>query len=105
MIVKWTQPEIAAMTVDRARELREQIRGTVMASDQADRMSTFNLIFALDRKIGQAPASVEARAASARAFLHPTNALARQRAFDVATNLYGSAKAAQKHGYKDPSAS
>ena len=103
MIVRWDQSDVEGMTVERAAELREQITGTVMASDQADRMSTFNLLFALDKHIGQAPATAEDRAASAREFLHPSNNDARQRAWVVAVSLHGSEREAQRRGYSNPS--
>jgi hypothetical protein len=101
MIVKWSESEIAAMPVERARELSEQVKSTmVAASDSAD---TFRLLRRLDQRIGQAPATVEQRAASARDFLYGTrDPGVAARAWAMAVELCGSEKEAERRGHKRP---
>lgn len=104
MIVSYRPGEIDRMSVERCRELREQIKTTVMMFDSPEqRRDTFRLLAKLDRRVADAPASAEDRAASAREFLHPNDKAASARAWDVAVSLYGSAKEAKRRGYRDPS--
>jgi hypothetical protein len=107
VIVKWTEAEVAAMSVERARELSEQVKASTMTASDGpqDRADTFRLLRALDAKIAQAPDSVEDRAASARQFLYGgRDPQVSQRAFDVAVSLYGSEREAKRRGYNDPRA-
>lgn len=107
MIVSWTEAEIAAMPVERCRELSTQIKGTLIASADSPqyRRDTLNMLRALDKRIAGAPASVEQRVDDARTFLHPPAiaADARARAWLSAVELHGSAAEAKRRGYSDPS--
>lgn len=103
--VSWTPAEIAAMSIERCRELREQIKTTMIASDNPQqRRDTLNLLHTLDRRISSAPATVEERTASAREFLYPGAASApvKSRAWAAAVELCGSEREAERRGYKRP---
>lgn len=104
MIVKWSESDVAAMSAEQARELREQIKNTVMMSDSpAQRRDTFRLLSALDQKIGHAPASVEQRAADAKAFLYGTrDPGVAARAWAMAVELHGSEREAIRRGHRKP---
>lgn len=107
MIVSWTSAEVDAMPVERCRELREQIKTTMIASDNPQqRRDTLNLLRTLDRRIASAPVSVEERTASAREFLHPSRAsdATRQKAWRSAVELHGSEREAERRGYRRPEA-
>lgn len=105
MIITWSDQDIDAMSIERASALREEMKNTLIASDVDARRSTFRLLAALDRKVSQAPASVEQRAATAREFLHPAKSDAtRQRAWDVAVELHGGEREASRRGYVNPEA-
>lgn len=93
------------MTGEQASALREEIKSTMIASDNPGlRRETLNLLRQLDKRVAEAPASVEQRTASAREFLRPpvASASVKGRAWAAAVELHGSEREAERRGYKRP---
>lgn len=105
MIVTYTDEQVAAMSLDRCRELSAEIKTTMIASDNPQhRRDTLNLLRRLDARVSKAPATVEQRAATARDFLNPPAATESTKAkvWAMACELHGGAKNAARAGYVDP---
>lgn len=99
--VGWTQQTVDALSATEAAKLRADLSSQSMSRDAGQRRDAFQLLQMLGaRKDGARP--VQDRAADARAFLHPTDTAAAARAWEVACELHGGAKQAERKGYRPP---